>query len=165
MALEIRSRDAYALKFQWYLCSFRRMRRAAHEALTKRVVQNYHPIQTKEAIILASSLIKPSADIDLSQEFHRTAASTILSIVYDYPTLESINDPVVKNIEDYVLRLGKALRPGKYLVDILPWMMYIPERSLFLLIISICMLTCDPQKVREMEAGRLETIYRGLCNV
>jgi hypothetical protein len=88
-----------------------------------------------------------------------------MSIVYDYPTLESMNDPGVKNIEDYTLRLSKALRPGRYLVDIFPWMMYIPERSWILLVTSICMLTCDPQKVREMEAGRPETIYRGLCDV
>ena len=31
--------------------------------------------------------------------------------------------------------------------------------------IPIYMLTYDPQKVCEMEAGRLETIYRGLCDV
>jgi hypothetical protein len=137
------------------------MRRAAHEALTKRAVQNYHPIQTKEAVILASSLISSSAGVDLPKQFHRTAASTIMSIVYDYPTLESVTDPGVKNIEDYVLRLSQAMRPGRYLVDLFPWMMYIPERSWILLMISICMLTYDTQKVREMEAGRFETIYRG----
>jgi hypothetical protein len=147
------------------LCSYRRIRRAAHEALTKRVVQNYHPIQTKEATILASSLVLSSADVDLPKEFHRTAASTIMSIVYDYPTLESINDPAVKSIEDFILRISKAMKPGRYLVNIFPWMMYIPERSWILLVISICMLTYDQQKVREVEAGRLETIYRGLCDV
>ena len=44
------------------LRSWRRMRRAAHEALTKRVVRNYHPIQTKEATILALSLLSPSSE-------------------------------------------------------------------------------------------------------
>ena len=117
------------------------MRRAAHEALTKRVVQNYHPIQTKEATILASSLLSSSADVNLSKHFHRTGASAIMSIVYDYPTLESINDPAVKNIEDYVLRISHSIRSGGYLVDIFPWMMYIPERSRILLVVSICMLT------------------------
>ena len=34
-----------------YLNSWRRMRRATHEALTKRMVQRYQPIQTKEAIV------------------------------------------------------------------------------------------------------------------
>ena len=124
------------------------MRRAAHEALTKRAVQNYHPIQTKEATILASSLVSSSADVDLPNEFHRAGASTIMSIIYDYPTLESKDHPAVKNIEDFMLRVSNAMTPGRYLVDIFPWMMYIPERSWILLMISICMLTYDPQKVR-----------------
>jgi len=117
------------------------MRRAAHGALTKRVVQNYYPIQTKEATILASSLLSSSADVDLPKHFHRTGVSAIMSIVYDYPTLESINDPAVKDIEDYVLRLGNSIRSGGYAVDIFPWMVYIPERSRILLVVSICMLT------------------------
>ena len=141
------------------------MRRAAHEALTKRAVQNYYPIQTKEATILASSLVSSSANVDLPKQFHRAGASTIMSIVYDYPSLKSINDPAVRNIEDFMLRICDAMKPGRYLVDIFPWMMYIPERSLIFPMIPICMLTYDPQKVCEMEAGRLETTYRGLCDV
>jgi len=141
------------------------MRRAAHEALTKRAVQNYYPIQTKEATILASSLVSSSANVDLPKQFHRAAASTIMSIIYDYPTLESINDPDVKNNEDFMLRVSHAMKLGRYLVDIFPWMIYIPERSWIFLMIPICMLTYDPQKVCEMEAGRLETIYPGLCYV
>ena len=35
-----------------YLNCWRRMRRAAHEALKKTAVQNYQPIQMKEATIL-----------------------------------------------------------------------------------------------------------------
>ena len=116
------------------------MRRAAHEALTKRVVQDYHPIQTKEATLLAVSLLYPSSGFNLEKLFHRVTASTILSIVYDYPTLESINDHVLEKIEDYVSRLGYAAMPGNYFVDIFPWMMHIPERSGILL--SIVSLHC-----------------------
>jgi hypothetical protein len=134
------------------------MRRAAHEALTKRAVQNYYPIQTKEATTLAWSLVSSSANVDLPKEFHRAGASTIMSIVYDYPTLKEINDPAVKNIEDFMLRISAAMTPGRYLVDLFPWMMYIPERSCTFVVIPICMLTYDPQKVCEMETGRLETI-------
>jgi hypothetical protein len=105
------------------------MRRAAHEALTKRVVQNYHPIQTKEATILASSLLSPCDGLGLEKHFHRLAASTILSIVYDYPTLESIDDPILEKVEAYNLRISHAVTPGSFYVDIFPWMMYIPERS------------------------------------
>ena len=53
-----------------------------------------------------------------------------MSIVYDYPTLESINDPAVKDIEDFILRISNSMKPGRYLVNIFPWMVYIPERFL-----------------------------------
>ena len=44
---------------------WRRIRRAAHEALTKRAVQNYHPIKTKEATILVSSILPISSKIGI----------------------------------------------------------------------------------------------------
>ena len=147
------------------------MRRAAHEALTKRAVQNYHPTQTKEATILASSLLSSSADsdVDLPKHFHRTGASAIMSIVYDYPTLESINDPAVKNIEDYVLRISRSMRSGG-LVDIFPWMLYIPERSRILLVVSICMLTYAHKRFAKWKQQGLKqfaedyAMFRGLLD-
>jgi Cytochrome P450 len=149
-----------------YLCSWRRMRRAGHEALTKRAVQNYHPIMMKEATILASSLLSSSsASLNPDKQFHRLAASAILSIVYDYPTLESVNDPTLKKIEDYVIRISGTVRPGSFLVDIFPWMMYIPERFWILSVISVYILTHSANKIREMEARRVTTIYPGLRDV
>jgi cytochrome P450 len=114
--------------------SWRRIRRAAHEALTKRVVQSYHPIQMKEATILVSSLLKPSANLKLDEHFKRLAASTIMSMVYDYPTIMSEHDHAVEKVEIYNDRISRAVIMGSYLVDIFPWMNYIPARSFF----SLC---------------------------
>lgn len=114
------------------LYRWRRLRRAAHEALTKRVIQDYHPIQTKEATILVSSLLTSSAS--LKMQFKRLAASTILSICYDYPTLVSEHDPTLEKIEEYNARTGAAALPGAYFVDMFPWMIYIPERSWLLFV-------------------------------
>ena len=111
------------------LNSWRRMRRAAHEALTKRAVKNYQPIQTKEATILVSSLLMPSANLKQASHFKRLAASIIMSIVYDYPTILSEHDHAVEEIEKYVDRLSHTLTTGTYLVDIFPWMKHIPARS------------------------------------
>jgi cytochrome P450 len=102
------------------------MRRAAHEALTKRAVQNYHPIQMKEATILVSSLLTPSANPKQDVHFRRLAASTIMSIVYGYPTIMSEHDLVVEKIEKYNDRLGNTLE--SFLIDMFPWMKHIPER-------------------------------------
>ncbi|SRR6266849_7872485 len=113
--------------------SWRRLRRAAHEALTKRALQNYHTIQMKEATILVSSLLTPSTDLKQDRHFKRFAASSIMSIVYGYPTIMSEHDDAVEKIEKYDDRLSQALTMGSYFVDIFPWMKHIPERLGFFL--------------------------------
>ena len=105
------------------------MRRAAHEALTKRAIQNYHPIQMKEATVLVSSLLKRSGNHKQDGDLKRVAASTTMSIIYDYPTIMSDNDHAVEEIEVFNDRLIQALTMGAYFVDIFPWMKYIPARS------------------------------------
>src|SRR5712671_4808516 len=105
------------------------MRRAAHEALTKRTLQSYRPIQTKEATILVSSLLASSGSLRPDKHFQRFSASTIMSIVYDYPTIVSDHDHTIESIEQYSTRVSTAAVPGSNLVDIFPWMMHIPERS------------------------------------
>ena len=111
------------------LNSWRRLRRASHEALTKRVIQNYHPIQIKETTILVSSLLRHSTNHKTDAHFKRLAASTIMSIVYDYPTILSEHDHAVEGIEKFNGHIAQALTMGSYFVDIFPWMKYIPARS------------------------------------
>ncbi|KAF8462220.1 cytochrome P450 [Russula ochroleuca] len=81
---------------------WRRMRRAAHEALTKVAVQRYHPIETKEATIM------------------RTAASAILSITYDHPTLTSGLEKVVQDMDRRVHQ-GARAATGTSLSKIAKW--------------------------------------------
>ena len=109
--------------------SWRRMRRAAHEALTKRAVKNYNHIQMKEATVLVSSLLVPSSNLKQDRHFKRLAASSIMSILYDYPTITSEHDHAVEKIERYIDRTSDAAGMGSYFVDIFPWMKHIPERS------------------------------------
>ena len=80
------------------LNSWRRLRRASHEALTKGVIKNYHPIQMKEATILVSSLLRHSTNHKLDAHFKRLAVSTIMCIVYDHPTVLSDRDYAVEGI-------------------------------------------------------------------
>jgi cytochrome P450 len=105
--------------------SWRRMRRASHEALTKVAVQRYHPIQTKEATILVSALLESPED----REHHvqRTTASTIMSIIYDYPTLASGKDKVVQEIDRDIRLFSRALARTS-VVEFFPWMIHVPKR-------------------------------------
>ena len=106
--------------------SWRRHRRAAHEALTKSIVRDYHPTYRKEAIILASSILdNPGA---LTKHLSRASASATMSILYDYPTLEDEHDKTLTEIHAFIDRMSAANAPGAYLVEFFPWMMHIPER-------------------------------------
>ena len=102
------------------------MRRASHDALKKSVVQRYYPIQTKEANILVTSLLNNPKDI--KSHFMRAGASTIMAILYDYPTLPSAHEKAIKEIGNSVERSVRAASLGSTLVEFLPWMLHIPQR-------------------------------------
>jgi hypothetical protein len=100
------------------------MRRVAQEALTKAAVQRYHSTLTKEATILASSVLANPEYRD--QHFQRATVSTMLSIVYDFPTLNSAQDKAVQEIDRNLQFLRMV---GASFIEFFPWMIYIPERS------------------------------------
>ena len=118
--------DCPSLSTLAHFYSWRRMRRAAQEALTKTAVQRYHPILTMQGTILASTLLDKPENRD--QHFQRAVASTIVSILYDFPTLTSKQDNTVQDISR---ALNSSLRAavGTSLVEFFPWMVYIPQRS------------------------------------
>ncbi|TDL15532.1 cytochrome P450 [Rickenella mellea] len=111
------------LAFARYGDRWRRMRRAANNGLSLKAAQEYTPLQEKEAIYLLHGLLHEKGNID--PQLRRTAAATVLSAVYAYPPI-SIGDHLVEKVENYVDRMLKAALPGNYLVDIFPFMMYIP---------------------------------------
>ncbi|KAF8469809.1 hypothetical protein DFH94DRAFT_609101, partial [Russula ochroleuca] len=101
------------------------MCRAAQEALTKVAVQCYHPIQAKEATILASTLLVNPENRD--QHFQQATASTMLSILYDFPTLTSVQDKAIQEIDSTVNSSARAA-VGTSLIEFFPWTVYIPQR-------------------------------------
>lgn len=114
---------------------WRRMRRAAHEGMNKAVASRYHPIQTTEAVALCQGLLRdadswddhfrrwdsPKSTSAISQSeisyFLRAAASSVMSITYGSPMLESVEDPAIKKVNDFVERIVKAAYPGAHLVE------------------------------------------------
>ena len=50
-----------------------------------------------------------------------------MSILYDYPTLETENDKNLKEIHAFLDRLSKAATPGAHLVEVFSWMIHIPD--------------------------------------
>jgi hypothetical protein len=102
------------------------MRKASHECLSKSIVESFKPKQINEAIILTTGLLAQPATWD--QHLRRTAASMVMSVLYDTEPIMSELDPSVKAINDFVARLTRAALPGAHFVEFFPWMMYIPSR-------------------------------------
>jgi hypothetical protein len=102
------------------------MRKAAHEGLSKSIVESFKTPQLNEAILLSSGLIAQPSTWD--NHFRRTAASMIMTVTYDTPPIVSELNSSVKAVNDFVARLTRAALPGAHFVEFLPWMMYIPSR-------------------------------------
>jgi hypothetical protein len=51
-----------------------------------------------------------------------------MSILYDYPTLETENDNTLKEIHAFNDHVSEAAAPGAHLVELFPWVMHIPDR-------------------------------------
>jgi hypothetical protein len=98
------------------------MRKAAHEGLNKGVVKDFHETQTKEALLLAAGGLAEPAQWD--KHIRRSAASMILSVVYDQPTIKSEQDHNIEPLNEFVQRLARAAYPGAHFVEFFPWMLY-----------------------------------------
>lgn len=115
-----------AMVFQNYGILWRKMRRAAHEGLSRTVVESFKTPQLIEAVLLTSGLLAQPSTWD--NHLRRTAASMVMSVTYDTPPILSELNSSVKAINDFVARLTRAALPGAHFVEFFPWMMYIPSR-------------------------------------
>ena len=112
--------------YAYYVRRWRLMRRAAHEGLAKSVVESFKRPQFNEAVLLASGLLAQPATMD--SHLRRAAASMIMSVTYDVPPIVSELDPGVKAVNDFAARITRTALPGSHLVELFPWMRYIPSR-------------------------------------
>jgi hypothetical protein len=102
------------------------MRKASNEWFSKESVKQFHETQMTEAVILVSdSLAEPAR---LEQNYRRSSASMVLSVIYGQPPIKSEENHIVHLIDDFGDRLTRAAYPGAYLVEVFPWMQYIPSR-------------------------------------
>ncbi|TFY58367.1 hypothetical protein EVG20_g8178 [Dentipellis fragilis] len=112
--------------FNPYNSVTRKMRKAVHEALNNHTARQYHPMQVTEAILLTQSLLdNPEA---WKAHIRRSAASFIMSMMYDHPPVLSESNLYIQHINENMERLSHACRPGAHLVELFPWMLYIPQR-------------------------------------
>ncbi|VDC01480.1 unnamed protein product [Peniophora sp. CBMAI 1063] len=117
--------DGLMLAFSRYGERWRRMRKAAHEAVNKVPAHGLDEHLEVEALVLARSWLQDPSAWDY--HLRRTAANTMFSSMYgDVPLGEA--DAQFDFITQYNEKITRAIAPGSYWVEILPWMRYIPSR-------------------------------------
>ncbi|KAF5374375.1 hypothetical protein D9758_004547 [Tetrapyrgos nigripes] len=103
---------------------WRKMRRATDHAMGIKASSNFRRTQANESIILAHGILN-EADLWRSH-VERTSSSIALSMIYDKPPLQSLDDPSVVFMNSFVDRIAKVAIPGNYIVDILPILEKLP---------------------------------------
>lgn len=58
---------------------------------------------------------------------HREAAATILKMTYDYTIEPHKEDPLVNVVDKALEQFSEAAVPGKWIVDVMPWLEILPE--------------------------------------
>jgi len=91
--------------------------------LGSRAIQTYLPVIADEIRIFLSSLA--SSPESFISHIRRTSGAIVLKVAYGW-TVKDNDDYFVKLIND-VFRLSSAAQgPGKYLVDVFPWLRFVP---------------------------------------
>ncbi|KAI0713613.1 cytochrome P450 [Earliella scabrosa] len=103
---------------------WRRMRRAAHEALHSGVVKDFLPLQTTEATILINDMI--ATPTQWEEHLTRNAGSTVLSATYDLPPTKSVNEPAMQKLTNFTNSIVRAGYVDGFLVEFFPALQHIP---------------------------------------
>ncbi|KZV94234.1 cytochrome P450 [Exidia glandulosa HHB12029] len=102
---------------------WRGMRRASQEGLRKATVARYRQIQYRESIRAVIGLLVSPAHWE--EHLLTNSASVILSSVYGSPPT-AMTDPIVRTSTGFTERLARAVYPGAYLVETIPFLRFVP---------------------------------------
>ncbi|KAI1790086.1 cytochrome P450 [Ganoderma leucocontextum] len=114
----------WSFAFREYGSFWRRGRRAFHQFFNQTAVQNYTTDNRLEAHRLVMRLIdKPEAFV---HHIRHLFGSSIMRVVYG---IEVDEEPVdyLTMAEDTMAIFSEVLQPGKYLVEVLPFLRYLPS--------------------------------------
>ncbi|KIJ28801.1 hypothetical protein M422DRAFT_269850 [Sphaerobolus stellatus SS14] len=114
----------WSMAFQGYGEVWRRHRRAMHDKFHPSAVEAYKPIQIKHTRDLLCRLHK--APENFIEHIRHTAGAIIMEVGYGI-NIKSENDPYIHTAEEVMSAAGEAGVPGRFMVDMIPWMKYIPE--------------------------------------
>ncbi|KIJ30785.1 hypothetical protein M422DRAFT_267616 [Sphaerobolus stellatus SS14] len=114
----------WAFVFQPYGEWWRRHRKAMHDQFHRSVVSVYYPVQVRNTRELLRRLNKSPEDYDA--HLHWLAGAIIMEMTYGIQVKPN-HDPYVENAETVLAAIAEAGIPGRFLVDTLPFLKYVPE--------------------------------------
>ncbi|TFK36285.1 cytochrome P450 [Crucibulum laeve] len=123
MIIELMNWD-YNMAMLPYGTWWRRHRRAFHEHFHPNVVAKYQPVQLREARSFLRRLLDTPENF--LHHVRHTFAATIMDVAYGIKVQES-NDPYISNAEEALHGLAEAGVAGKFLVDLIPVLKYVPS--------------------------------------
>ncbi|KAH7317530.1 putative CyP450 monooxygenase [Rhizoctonia solani] len=103
---------------------WRAQRRMTHLSLHKEASREFWPLVVGQARLTMQRIVNnPDGFV---REIRRMSGTTLLSAVYGYE-VTSAHDPLVEVVENALDHLCDAGIPGNFMVNIMPWLRYIPE--------------------------------------
>lgn len=103
---------------------WRRMRRALRTHLQPKSAEEYQPLHMSHAKNMVLDILEDPANFQNHAATY--AATTITKVAYGKTTPTSATDPDAILVRENFQILRKTLRPGAYLVDMIPWLKYLP---------------------------------------
>ncbi|KIJ26629.1 hypothetical protein M422DRAFT_236437 [Sphaerobolus stellatus SS14] len=114
----------WVMTFQRYGDWWRRHRRVMHEKFHPAATEVYKPIQIKHTRdILRRFLTTPE---NFLKHIQHSAAAIIMEITYGIQ-VKPENDPYIHRAEKALKAGSEAAVPGRFIVDVIPLLKYIPE--------------------------------------
>jgi cytochrome P450 len=103
---------------------WRRVRKLMHRLTMPKMATSYQPLQSLEAKKLLYDLVRDPSGYE--RHFERYAAGLIFRLVYGR-TVETGDEPYVRQVVEVNHTLEQVASPGAYLVDSVPALMILPE--------------------------------------
>ncbi|KAG2133740.1 cytochrome P450 [Suillus clintonianus] len=102
----------------------RRKRRALHTHLQSKAAEAYEPLQMSHAKNLVLNILDDPCNFQ--NHAATCSAATIMKVAYGKTTSTSASDPEIREARQLIKRIRFVMHPGAYLVDLIPWLKYLP---------------------------------------
>ncbi|KDQ59121.1 hypothetical protein JAAARDRAFT_127559 [Jaapia argillacea MUCL 33604] len=109
--------------FMPYGDNWRRHRRVFHQFFNQGAIDKYHPVQMRESLAFVQRLLDTPQQ--LNHHIQQTFAATIMDIAYGI-RVSGENDKYARAAADALASVSEAGVPGKFLVDLIPILKYVP---------------------------------------